>query len=78
MCTKSYKASRDFPELASTGQKPNANLETKKGERVMRRFPTGFVQRNTKGLKSIEDNKRLKIIEVIQKCIILDLRNRMG
>ena len=36
----------------------------------MRRFPTGFVQRNTKGLKII--------VEVIQKCITLDLRNRMG
>lgn len=35
----------------------------------MRRFPTGFAQRN---------NKRLKIIEVIQKCIILDLLNKKG
>ena len=35
----------------------------------MRRFPTGFVQRN---------NKRLKFIEVIQKCIILDLLNKKG
>lgn len=42
MCTKSYKASRDFSELASTGEKLNANLEIRKGERPMRRFPTGF------------------------------------
>ena len=35
----------------------------------MRRFPTGFAQRN-RFLK--------KIIEVIQKCIILDLLNKKG
>ena len=35
----------------------------------MRRFPTGFAQRN---------NYKLKFIEVIQKCIILDLLNKKG